>query len=45
LLVAPFVITWVVAKDTNRDEDNDHDKNKEKDTISGGLANGEVEIG
>ena len=41
LLVASFVIAWAVAQDTKGDED----KDKGKDTISGGLANVEVEIG
>jgi MFS transporter, DHA1 family, tetracycline resistance protein len=47
LLVASFAIALAVAKDTKRDLGNHEDKDdgSGKDTISGGLANVEVEIG
>jgi DHA1 family tetracycline resistance protein-like MFS transporter len=41
LLLASLLIAWAVAKDTKGYKNDD----KDKDTISGGLANVEVEVG
>jgi MFS transporter, DHA1 family, tetracycline resistance protein len=45
LLLASFVVAWAVAKDTKGDKGAGKDRDKSEDTISGGLANVEVEIG
>jgi MFS transporter, DHA1 family, tetracycline resistance protein len=45
LVLVSLVIAWAVAKDTNRDKGKRDEDKRDKDTISGGLANVEVEIG